>query len=34
MEWFNPLGLVFITIIMIPNIVFAIRCKGGVANSY
>ena len=34
MEWFNPFGLVFITIIMIPNVVFAIRCKGGVANSY
>ena len=34
MEWFNPFGLVFITIIMIPNVVFAIRCKGGFANNY
>ena len=34
MEWFNPFGLVFITIIMIPNIVFAVRCKDGFANSY
>ena len=34
MEWFNPFGLVFITIIMIPNVVFAIRCKDGFANSY
>ena len=32
MEWFNPFGLVFITIIMIPNIVFAIRCKDGFAD--
>ena len=34
MEWFNPLGLVFITIMMIPNIVFAIRCKDGFTNNY
>ena len=34
MEWFNLFGLVFITIIMIPNIVFAIRCKDGFANNY
>ena len=34
MEWFNPFGLVFITIIMIPNIVFAILCKDGFANNY
>ena len=34
MEWFNPFGLVFITVIMIPNIVFAIRCKDGFANNY
>ena len=34
MEWFNPFGLVFITITMIPNIVFAIRCKDGFENSY
>ena len=34
MEWINPFGLVFITIIMIPNIVFAILCKDGFANNY
>ena len=34
MEWFNPFVLVFITIIMIPNVVFAIRCKDGFANNY
>lgn len=34
MEWFNPFGLVFITIIMIPNIVFAIRRKDGFTNNY
>ena len=34
MEWFNPFGLVFITIIMIPNIVYALRCKDGFANNY
>ena len=34
MEWINPFGLVFITIIMIPNIVFAIRCKDGFTNNY
>ena len=34
MEWFNPFGLVFIPIIMIPNVVFAIRCKDGFANNY
>ena len=34
MEWFNPFGLVLITIIMIPNIVFVLRCKDGFANNY
>ena len=34
MEWFNPFGLVFITIIMIPNIVFAFRRKDAFANNY
>ena len=34
MEWFNPFGLVFIAIIMIPNIVFAIICKDGFTNNY
>lgn len=28
MEWFNVFGLIFIAVIMIPNVVFAIKCKG------
>lgn len=32
MEWFNIFGLVFIAIIMIPNIAFAIKCKDGFEN--
>ena len=27
MEWFNVFGLIFIAVIMIPNVVFAIKCK-------
>ena len=34
MEWFNVFGLVFIVIIMIPNIVFAIKCKDGFENNW
>ena len=34
MEWINILGLVFIAIIMIPNIVFAIKCKDGFENKW
>lgn len=34
MEWFNVFGLVFIALIMIPNIVFAIKCKDGFENRY
>lgn len=34
MEWFNVYGLIFIAVIMIPNIVFAIRCKDGFENKY
>ena len=33
-EWFNVFGLVFIVIIMIPNIVFAIKCKDGFDNKW
>lgn len=32
MEWFNIFGLIFIVVIMIPNIIFAIRCKDGFEN--
>ena len=34
MEWFDPFGLVFMTVILIPNIVFALRCRDGSANKY
>ena len=34
MEWFNIFGLVFIIIIMIPNIVFAIKFKDGFENKW
>ena len=34
MEWFNVFGLIFIAVIMIPNIVFAIKCKGGFDNKW
>ena len=29
MEWFNIFGLIFIVVILIPNIIFAIKCKDG-----
>ena len=34
MGWFNYYGLIIIAIIMIPNIIFAIKHKGGFANTY
>ncbi len=34
MEWINIFGLVFMTLVMIPNILFAIRCKEGFANRW
>ena len=32
MEWFNGFGLAFVAAVMIPNIVFAIRCRDGFEN--
>lgn len=32
MAWFNPYGLIFIVLIMIPNIIFAVKCKDGFEN--
>lgn len=32
MAWFNPYGLVFVCILMIPNTVFALKCKSGFDN--
>ena len=34
MEWFNGFGLLFVVVIMIPNIIFAVRCKDGFANKW
>lgn len=34
MNWFNYYGLIFIAVIMIPNIVFAIKHKDGFSNGY
>ena len=34
MAWFNPYGFIFMVLIMIPNIVFAIKCKTGFENTY
>lgn len=34
MDWFNYYGLIIIAIIMIPNMVFAIKHKDGFANKY
>ena len=34
MNWFNIYGLIFIIIIMIPNIVFDLKCKDGFVNKY
>lgn len=34
MEWFNAFGAIFVAVITIPNIVFAMRCKGGFENKW
>lgn len=34
MDWFNYYGLIFVAIIMIPNIVYAIKNKDGYVNNY
>lgn len=34
MEWLNSFGILFIAIIMIPNIIYAIKCKDGFANKW
>ena len=34
MNWFNIYGLIFIVIIMIPNIIFAVKCKDDFVNKY
>ena len=34
MEWFNLFGLLFVAIIMIPNIIYGIKCKEGFENKW
>ena len=34
MDFFNPFGLIFIILVMIPNIVFALKCKEGFENPW
>ena len=34
MEWFNIFGFAFVVIIMIPNIIFAMKCKNGFENKW
>lgn len=34
MEWFNIFGFIFICIIMIPNVIFAIKCKDVFENKW
>lgn len=34
MEWFNIFGFIIICIIMIPNVIFAIKCKEEFENKW
>lgn len=34
MVWFNVFGLAFVAVIMIPNIVFAVKCRDGFENMW
>ena len=34
MEYVNVFGLIFVAIIMIPNVVFAMKCRDGFANPW
>ena len=34
MDWLNIFGLIMIAVIMIPNIIFAVRCKDGFENKW
>ena len=34
MEWLNVFGLVIVAVIMIPNILFAMKCKDGFVNKW
>lgn len=32
--WFNYYGLIFVAVILIPNVIFAIKCKDGFENKW
>lgn len=34
MEWINIFGAVFIAVIMIPNIIYALKCRDGFENKW
>lgn len=34
MEWINVFGAIFIAVIMMPNIIYAIKCKDGFENKW
>lgn len=34
MDWFNLYGLIIITVIMVPNIIFAFKCREGFADQW
>lgn len=34
MQWFNIYGLIFVAVILIPNLIFALKCKNGFLNSW
>ena len=33
MAWFNPFGLAFVAVLMIPNLIFYAKCRGGFENA-
>jgi len=34
LDWFSPFGLCFMLVILIPNVIFAIKQKGGFENKF
>ena len=34
MEWINVFGAVFIVVIMVPNIIYAVKCRDGFENKW
>lgn len=34
MDWFSPFGLCFMLVILIPNVIFALKQKGGFENKF